>query len=199
MNMKKSKIKLMILSGLLITSFFSITACNANQTAEQTKEKVEQGTESAKQKVEQGTESAKESVEKGTESAKESVEKMFSDTELKYDKNTLMKDLEAKGYQPKVENKTNSELAKVFSVKEETVKIKGGEIYVYEYAKDEKDKLKTDIAAIKNNGNTINGATMTWNVKPHFYNKGRVLVIYDGNSEEILKSLSEILGTPIVG
>ena len=52
---------------------------------------------------------------------------------------------------------------------------------------------------IQENGYKINGNKIDWKNVPHFYRKGRVAVVYDGNSQEIVKSLSEILGSPFIG
>lgn len=189
--MNKLKLTKLIVASSIIVSSFSLIGCTNNKTVNDTKEKVEQGANETKEKVEQGVNDVKNATN-------ETIEK-FTDDEAKYDKNAIIKDLKEKGFNPEVTSTQANDNTKIFSVDKQIVKIKGGELSLYEYPMDAKGKLEEDIKSIQDNGKTINGVTMTWTTAPHFYKKGRVLVVYDGNSQEIIKALNEILGNPIMG
>lgn len=182
--MNKRKLSKIVLIASIIASSVSFIGCNAaNKVANDTKNAVEKGKEDLKNTTDE-------------------VKKKFDETEVKYTKDQFMKDLKAKGFDPKVSKEENNtsknKNMKIFSVNKEDVKIKGGELSLYEYGPDEKGTLEKDMNSITDSGSTINGNPMTWNAKPHFYRKGRVLIVYDGDSKEILTSLKEILGDPII-
>lgn len=183
------KTKLLIIIGLLATSLSSFISCSPKQTVEDTKEKVEQGYDATKEKVKEGV-----------DLAKDLADNIFNDEEMKFDKQSLKDTLNSKGFEPKQEEDKNSNsMKKIFSVDGKTLKIKNGEIYVYEYDKNQKDKLKNDLNSIQNNGTTISGEDIKWNKSPHFYSKGRVVVVYDGDNKEIINVLNEIMGMPVIG
>ncbi|WP_024616011.1 hypothetical protein [Clostridium sp. Ade.TY] len=175
------KTKLLFIIGLLATSLTSFISCSPKQAVDETKQKVEEGYDKAKEKV------------------KEGVDNIFNDDEAKFNLTSLKDDLKAKGFEPKEKESKNNAMEKLFSVSGKILSIKNGEIYVYEYNKDQKDKLKNDLNSIQNNNSIMNGGDIKWNVSPHFYSKGRVVVVYDGNNQEILNALSEIMGMPLVG
>ncbi|MEG2108146.1 hypothetical protein [Clostridium sp.] len=178
--MKKNKLNKLILLATIFTSI-SILGCNA---------------------AKEGVNDAKNTVEKATEDVKKGTEDMvnkFTEEETKYDKSAFIKDLEAKGFEPKSDGTIKDDKYKVTSIDGEMLKIKGGELRVYEYKTDQKESLNSDINSIQENGYNINGNKIEWKVSPHFYRKGRVVVIYDGDSQDVMKVLSEILGSPFIG
>ena len=197
--MNREKLAKIILAGTILASSFSLIGCTNNKTANDTKNKVEQDMTDTKDKVKDEVTDNKGNVNNVTDKNNNDKED-FTEDETNFDKQSVLKELKAKGFDPKVTdtdaNTKNNE--KVFSVDKQIVKIKGGELSLYEYAKDAKTSLKNDINSIENKGNVINGMKMTWNASPHFYNKGRVIVVYDGDSREIMTSLNEILGNEIV-
>ncbi len=193
--MNKRKLSKIVLIASIIASSVSFIGCNAaNKMANDTKNAVKEGTNDTKNAIEKGKEDLKNTTEE--------VKKKFDETETKYTKDQFIKDLKAKGFDPKVSkeenNNSKNKNMKIFSVNKEVIKIKGGELSLYEYGPNEKGTLEKDMNSITNSGANINGNPMTWNVKPHFYRKGRVLIVYDGDSKEILTSLKEILGDPII-
>lgn len=200
--MNRSKLAKIILASTILVSSFSLIGCTNNKVAEDTnntKNKVEQDMTNTKDKVKDEVTDNKGNINNVTDKNNNNKED-FTEEESKFDKETVLKDLKAKGFDPKVTdtnaNTKNNE--KIFSVDKQIVKIKGGELSLYEYAKDAKANLNNDINSIENKGNMINGMKMTWNASPHFYSKGRVIVVYDGNSQEIMTSLNEILGNEVV-
>ena len=86
-----------------------------------------------------------------------------------------------------------------FSAKNTDYIINDEKFSVYQYNKEDKDKLEADLRSVTDNGVKINGATMNWKTAPHIYKKGRVVVIYDGDNETALTEAKEILGSPILG
>lgn len=199
--MNRSKLTRIILASTILVSSFSLIGCTDNKTVNDTENKAEQGIDKVDDNVNKGVNDVtdKNNVTEKNNNNENNAEN-FTEEESKYNKDSVLKDLKAKGFNPKVTDTDakakNNE--KVFSVDKQVVKIKGGELSLYEYAKDAKTSLKNDINSIENKGNMINGMNMTWNTSPHFYNKGRVIVVYDGDSKEIMTSLNEILGNEIV-
>lgn len=189
--MNKLKLTKLIVASSIIISSFSLIGCTNNKTVNDAQDKVQQGANETKEKVKEGVNDIR-------NTADETMEK-FTDEESKYDKNAIIKDLKEKGFNPKVTDTKANNNQKIFSVDKQIVKIKDGELSLYEYPGDSKGKLEGDIKSIQDNGKMINGTTMTWNTAPHFYKKGRVLVVYDGNSQEIINALNEILGNPFIG
>ena len=186
--MKKNKLNKLILFATVIMSAASFVGCN---TAKEAADKTKAGMNEAKNSVENTTENVKNKTENAI--------KDFTEEESNFDKKALIKDLEAKGFEPKNAGILKKDSDKVSSVDGELIKIKGGEIRVYEYNKDQKGLFDSDVNMIQENGYKINGNKIDWKNAPHFYRKGRVAVVYDGNSQEIVKSLSEILGSPFIG
>ncbi|MGL4948777.1 MAG: hypothetical protein ACRC5M_00200 [Anaeroplasmataceae bacterium] len=68
--------------------------------------------------------------------------------------------------------------------------VEESKIQAYDY--EELITLKKDISAITENGLIISGSKIKWNFTPHYFTKGEVLVIYDGDSSEIISILESI-------
>lgn len=158
---------------IVLTNFYG---CNAKNVVEDASENIKQGTESNKS------------------NSIDLVDKV-KDTPMNYSKDEFKKDLENKGLKAEKLDTTKP----YFSVKSEDYKIVGGSLSVYEYEASEKDKIINDLKTVSDNGTVINGTKISWSKAPHIYNKGRVVVIYDGNNESTLSSLKEILGEPLIG
>lgn len=182
MNYKKVLFGI-IASSLIGTSFLG---CGCSQ-AEKAKEDVSKGVKEGVDKVE----NAADNVKDATVSLFDSVK----DKTMDYSKEELVKDLKDKGLN--VEDFENT--SEYFSVEKVAYKINNDAIYVYEYSLTDEDKIKNDINSITDNGNIINGSTVKWTSKPHIYKKGRLVAIYDGENEDTLNKLKEVLGTPILG
>ncbi|MGL5087218.1 MAG: hypothetical protein ACRC68_16145 [Clostridium sp.] len=66
---------------------------------------------------------------------------------------------------------------------------------VYDY--EELITLRKDISAITENGLIISGSEIEWEYSPHYFTKGEVLVLYDGNLNALINMLESILSKEI--
>jgi len=69
----------------------------------------------------------------------------------------------------------------------------GEDVQVYEYASSA--AAQGDAAKIQPDG-SVNGSIISWIAQPHFYNTGKIIVIYPGTNDQILAALEAALGKP---
>lgn len=156
-------------------------------------EKAKDMAKNAGDSVKNGADKAGEAAKKAGDAGMDLVKKI-TDPSMDYSKEDFKKDIDKKGYKlQKVEDSKS-----IFSVSNEDYTINGEKISIYEYEKNQKDKLEGDLNTVTENANTVNGAKMNWTIAPHIYKKGRIVVIYDGKNESVLTSLKEILGNPLL-
>ena len=77
------------------------------------------------------------------------------------------------------------------------VSIEGSEVQVFEF-KDEK-AARQAAAGVSPDGTSVGPNMITWVSTPHFYQKGKLIVIHVGKDLEILRSLQGILGRQFAG
>lgn len=75
-----------------------------------------------------------------------------------------------------------------FSVAGQVMDLDGELIAIYEYDSDE--AAEADQAKVSDDGQTIDGNKMAWTGPVHFFRSGRVMVVYVGNNDSLLKKLS---------
>jgi hypothetical protein len=141
---------------------------------------------------------AREEVGKITENVKESgkgIVNKVTDTSMEYSNNNFNKELEQKGYKLNEGEMSTTN----FSVQSKNYTLNGEKITVYEYDTKDGSTLESDLSRISSDGTTINGTKMEWAKAPHIYKKGRIVVVYDGNSESVLTTLKDLLGAPLIG
>ena len=118
----------------------------------------------------------------------------ITDTTMNYNASDFRRDLEKSG--AKVEETEASQSH--FSIDNKDYTIDGERISVYEYDEDAASTLKNDLSTVTNNGATINNKDVKWNKKAHIYKKGRIVVVYDGDNEKVLKVLNDTLGNSLL-
>lgn len=118
----------------------------------------------------------------------------ITDTTMSYNASEFRRDLEKRG--AKVEETEASQSH--FSIDNKDYTIDGERISVYEYDEDAASTLKNDLSTVTNNGATINNKDVKWNKKAHIYKKGRIVVVYDGDNEKVLKVLNDTLGNSLL-
>jgi hypothetical protein len=74
-----------------------------------------------------------------------------------------------------------------------TVQVDGETIQVFEYP--DEAAARGDAAKIPADAN-IPGVSVSWPAQPHFYQTGRIIVIYAGTDAKLLASLESTLGKP---
>lgn len=84
-----------------------------------------------------------------------------------------------------------------FSVIGSYVNFGGESVQVFEY--DSAQTMESDAVLVDAAGSSIGTTMVTWVATPHFYKKGRILVLYVGDSPETLQVLEGVLGPQFAG
>jgi hypothetical protein len=84
-----------------------------------------------------------------------------------------------------------------FSIEGKIIKVSNEDIQVFEYP--DKSKADTDINLISPKGDVIGSNNITWASVPHFYKTDKMLILYVGKNEEIIKLLNKMLGRQFAG
>lgn len=84
-----------------------------------------------------------------------------------------------------------------FSVRGQILKMQGGEIQVFEYksaktAASEANKVSSD-------GSPVGTTMITWIAAPHFFKSGRLIVLYVGTEQGVIRHLENALGHQFAG
>lgn len=84
-----------------------------------------------------------------------------------------------------------------FSVSGHAISVNGEQVQVYEYA----DVNTADAAAaqISSDGGAIGTTQVDWIAPPHFYEAGKIIVLYIGTSSATLQLLVAVLGAQFAG
>ena len=106
----------------------------------------------------------------------------------------FMDALRAKG----VEAETGDSLEQAFfSVIGNFVNFDGESVQVFEY--DSAETMESDAVLVASDGGSIGTSMVTLVATPHFYKKGRILVLYIGDNAETLELLESVLGPQFAG
>ena len=77
------------------------------------------------------------------------------------------------------------------------IKVNGEDVQVYEYA--DEDAANTEASHISPDGGTIGTTMVDWVAPPHFFKKGRIIVLYVGTTPSVLQVLRMNLGPQFAG
>jgi hypothetical protein len=84
-----------------------------------------------------------------------------------------------------------------FSVEGKVIKANGADVQVFEYA--DEAAAQTDANLVQPDGYEIGTAIVDWMAPPHFYQKGRLMVLYVGTDNAIMAALEATLGAQFAG
>lgn len=84
-----------------------------------------------------------------------------------------------------------------FSVIGNFVNFDGESVQVFEY--DSAETMESDAILVDADGSSIGTSMVSWMATPHFYKKGRLLVLYIGDNMETLDLLESVLGPQFAG
>jgi hypothetical protein len=84
-----------------------------------------------------------------------------------------------------------------FAVKGRAIGLYGDHVQVFEYP--DRAKAEKDAAQVSADGMTIGTAKPHWLGPPHFFRSGKLIVLYVGNDEKVLRALQARLGPPFAG
>ena len=84
-----------------------------------------------------------------------------------------------------------------FSVRGRMIEVGGEEVQVFQYI--DAAAAEAEAALVSADGSAIGTHMVHWIEPPHFYKKGKLLVLYVGDNEKILKMLVAVLDRPFAG
>lgn len=111
-----------------------------------------------------------------------------------YGTEEFLTELREKGVEPE---KGDSVEQAFFSVIGTSVNVNGESVQVFEY--DSAETMESDAVLVDASGSPIGTTMVAWMATPHFYKKGRVLVLYVGDNAGTLEVLEGVLGTQFAG
>jgi hypothetical protein len=98
----------------------------------------------------------------------------------------------------KIEIKPQGEVDQpFFAVKGKVISLYGDHVQIFEYVS--ADKADSEAALVSRDGTTVGTAKPHWLGTPHFYKKEKLIVLYLGNNEKVLKALEARLGRQFAG
>jgi hypothetical protein len=79
--------------------------------------------------------------------------------------------------------------------------VNGENVYVFEY--ESADAANMDASTVSPDGSAINsagrGCFIRWTGPPRFYKKDRLIVLYVGSNQDLIRTLDRVLGPPFAG
>jgi hypothetical protein len=84
-----------------------------------------------------------------------------------------------------------------FSVAGRVVKVYGEDVQVFQYPN--AAAVETESARVSRDGRAVGTAKPHWIGPPHFYQQGRLLVLYVGDEDKVIKTLVAALGRQFAG
>lgn len=84
-----------------------------------------------------------------------------------------------------------------FSVKGRIMVVNGEDVQVFEYQNEATARAQVEL--VSSDGTTIGTTIVLWVAPPHFYQRGRLVVLYVGENPEVLAALQAALGAQFAG
>ena len=84
-----------------------------------------------------------------------------------------------------------------FSIKGVMIQVHGKDVQIYQYA--HAQAAEAEAAPISRDGMAVGTRKIFWVEPPHFYKAGRLVVLYVGNDDKVLKTLAAALGQQFAG
>lgn len=111
-----------------------------------------------------------------------------------YGYTNLVNDLRAAG----VEVETAGEVSQpFFSAKGKIIKSNGSDVQVFEY--ETAAAANAAASEVASDGRSIGRSYPSWIAPPHFYKKGKIIVLYLGDNATVMKVLEAALGKQFAG
>jgi len=82
-----------------------------------------------------------------------------------------------------------------FTVKGKVIRVDGADVQVFEYS--DEAAMGAEASQISPDGTSVGTSMMMWVEPPHFWAKGRLIVLYVGSDAGVIENLSGVLGDPI--
>jgi len=82
-----------------------------------------------------------------------------------------------------------------FSVPAQNIVVNGEDVQVFEYL--DSTAAKSEAAQISADGSSVGTTMVSWVAPPHFFTRGRLIVLYVGENIAVMSALTDVLGKPI--
>ena len=93
---------------------------------------------------------------------------------------------------------TGEPISQAFFTPEGSIlKVNGADVQVFEYESIE--AMQEEASQVAPDGGSIGTSMVSWMDTPHFYQAGRIIVLYVGSDETILDLLEKVLGPQFAG
>lgn len=77
------------------------------------------------------------------------------------------------------------------------IKVRGEDVQVFQYSN--AAAMDAQAALVSLDGSAVGTTKLHWVGAPHFYKKGKLLVLYVGDHDKVLKALEAVLGPQFAG
>ena len=84
-----------------------------------------------------------------------------------------------------------------FSVDGKMLEVHGEDVQVFEYS--DATAAEEEAALVSSSGSAVGTTKIHWVGPPHFFRKGRLIVLYVGDNCRVLKALEAVLGLQFAG
>lgn len=84
-----------------------------------------------------------------------------------------------------------------FSVTGNAITVDGGNVQVFEYADNE--EADAQAALVSPDGSSIGTTMASWIAPPHFYQAGKIIVLYVGDDTTLINVLESVMGPQFAG
>lgn len=84
-----------------------------------------------------------------------------------------------------------------FSVNGKMLKVRGEDVQVFEYS--DATAAEAQAALVSPSGSAVGTTKIHWVGPPHFFKKGRLIVLYVGDNDKVLNALEAVLGRQFAG
>jgi hypothetical protein len=84
-----------------------------------------------------------------------------------------------------------------FTAQGQVIKLSGEDIQVFEYMSEE-EPIKESMQ-VSSDGSSVGTTMISWIDTPHFYQTGKIIILYVGNNPEMIEILSEVIGPQFAG
>ncbi len=110
------------------------------------------------------------------------------------DQASLISKLRAAGASVKVVGEVDQPF---LSVTGTMIKLHGEDVQVFQYSS--AAEMEAQAAPISRDGTAVGTRKIFWVGPPHFFKQGKLLVLYVGNDDKVLKALEAVLGRQFAG
>ena len=84
-----------------------------------------------------------------------------------------------------------------FTPQGQVIKLNDEDVQVFEYVSEE--EVLKEAMQVSANGSSVGTTMISWIDTPHFYQSGKIIVLYVGNTPQVIEILTEVLGPQYAG